>query len=177
MQEDGEGSVWISYFSGPLCKVSSDRVTIAGTESKLTAGSLTYLATDTKGRLWISRDAHVGSMRDGTYSEALHLSGITSIGAARDGGLWIIAGFQLYKYSIEGGLVPVAGLPYKRAQAEVIQLFEDDQGSVWIGSATAGLFRMDAHHNIEAVATPQAHITAALRGPRGQFVGGNRCRA
>ena len=172
MKEDGEGSVWISYFSGPLCKVSNGRVTIAGTEAKVTGGNLAYLATDTKGRLWISKDAHVGYMRNGTYSEALHLSGITSIAAARDGGLWIIAGFQLYKYSINGGLIPMAGLPYKRAQAETIQLFEDDEGSLWIGSATAGLFRMDAHHNIEAVATPQACITALYEDHEGNLWAG-----
>ena len=152
MKEDGEGSVWISYFSGSIVQSQQRPRDHCRDGSEGYWGNLAYLATDTKGRLWISKDAHVGYMPlTERIRRQLHLSGITSIAAARDGivdhrRFSTVQVFHQRGTDSGGRPLLTSGLRQKRSSCSKMTRgacgdWECDQ---------TGLFRMDAHHNIEA---------------------------
>src|SRR5262249_54990897 len=109
-----------------------------------------WLATDREGMLWFARGNHVGRFRDGRF-HVLENFGTSEvrIAPARSGGIWICAGQQILKFD-EGAEASELGriMPDRtgsRAGFEPSVLLEDREGAVWIGAASAGLFRCDSN--------------------------------
>jgi signal transduction histidine kinase/ligand-binding sensor domain-containing protein len=157
--EDDHGSLWIGYRGpGQVCRIKDAHVTVLGVESSIPAAKVDSLAVDTQGRLWLAADDRVGQIRAERFSEVFRTSTTAYPARASDGGLWICSGLTLYHYDEQDGLTTASHLPLNRAMTEPLTPYEDHYGTLWIGTATAGLFRYDGV-GFQSIATPQARIT------------------
>src|SRR5581483_10133116 len=86
------------------------------------------------------------------------------------GGLWICSGSTLSRY-VEDNLEQQGTLPL-RGHNELLRLFEDHTGALWIGTSSNGLFRFDGSQ-FQAIPTPQADITCVTEDGEGNIWAGS----
>src|SRR6185369_9958920 len=99
MTEDGDGALWVSYHGGALCRIQHGAVTRIGSAENFPAGAASCAVTsDRNGHVWISKATETGILRDGRFRSQLVLgTGAVRMAPARDGGIWAISAFSLYK--------------------------------------------------------------------------------
>ncbi len=179
MAEDAQGRLWIAYRGGSVCRLDHGQIVPltdadpdAARPNRAHHGS--SFAIDATGRLWLAEDGRIGTFQADVFTPVFRMrSAMTQVAPARAGGIWICAGSMLFR-SDEGRIARQCGLlPVARPDAEPTQLFEDGDGSVWIGTAQDGLFRFDGTH-FEAIATSGTHITALLGDRQGNLWVGTR---
>ena len=118
------------------------------------AGSLGHdqvnaLARDKQGRLWIATSAGVDMLEPGSRSfvhyplKAAGARGAQSLLVDRDQVLWVGTQNGIERWTLEGKhpqrrvLGEAEGLP----QSTVKRIYQDQDGTLWVGSQTGGLFR------------------------------------
>lgn len=145
-------AVWIGYADGSVCRIAEGgRVTRFTGRDGLPGSTGCWLASDREGQLWFAKAGRVGVWRDERFETLLTLEDKTvRIAPRREGGIWICAGLQLFKYN--GGAEPVklAALAPDRASVEPSVLSEDRSGALWIGTTVGGLFRFDGTNVVKA---------------------------
>jgi signal transduction histidine kinase/ligand-binding sensor domain-containing protein len=164
--EDAQNSVWILDERGGLCRLKDGRVTRFGAKEGFSRGGNPWIASDEAGELWYARGSNVGVVRDGKWRSRFRFDkGPIRMGTARGGGLWICAGPKVFK-------CPPVGEPVERAQladsSKVTMVFEDHAGTLWIGTTTDGLFRLDGDQ-LERVKTSHEEITCAMEDREGNL--------
>jgi len=168
--EAKNGDIYVSTFGGGIDSIQSDlqnikRVFTEKGKEKLHDLRLTTLFYDSQDRLWVGSatkgvrvyDKKLKVIGNYTHSEndkgSLSANGITDIYEDRDGDIWIAtygAGinrldektnyFDRYKYSNKGHN------PFSNNQLSsnnVYQIFEDDEGYIWLATDGGGLSRLD----------------------------------
>ena len=145
---DGEGALWIAYASGKVVRWKDGRVEDFGLERGMPEGVGGSLAADADGRVWFSKNGRVGIYQERRFVE-LHDFGpaAVQIAPARSGGIWVCTGQQVVRFDGTAAPVPWGSfvLPDGTAAAAAAPavVFEDQEGAVWVGTVSAGLFRMD----------------------------------
>lgn len=144
--ERSNGDLLLTLFQGTILELSGDRLTqLPSPPGEPNQG---YLGgCDEDGRWWAAQRTFVGTW-DGTQwvpaPSVTHFPAPenTPLGfaAARDGGLWLLVGAELRKYS-HGRLVAVH--PVRDDQdsslGSISKMTEDSSGNVWIATFDAGL--------------------------------------
>ena len=133
--EDREGTVWIPSLTG-LYRFANGRLSHEGATDRLQA---TAIANDAEGRLWVGtingpRLFSGGAIRENDVTRRIP-GEISAMSPDRDGNLWIgAAGSGLYRVAGQevSNFSSVDGLGDNR----VLSLFEDREGSVWVGTAS-----------------------------------------
>jgi signal transduction histidine kinase/ligand-binding sensor domain-containing protein len=152
MVVDGDGSLWISYNTGKVIRYDQDgKVESFSADAGLSGGpAVCWLASDRGGSLWFAKGSRVGIFRNGKFEVLKNFaSPEVRIAAAREDGVWICAGQQIFKFNegaepVElGKIVPDAAA--NRSSVNPSVLFEDRAGAVWVGTVSAGLFRCDSN--------------------------------
>ena len=152
MAVDGKGDLWVTYSTGKVIRYSQDGQVDAFTakDGLPGGGDICWLATSRDGTLWFAKGSRVGVFRNGKFN-VLENFGTPAlrIAAAHSGGVWICAGQQILKFdegveTVElGEIIPnEAG---SRSSFEPSVLLEDRDGTVWVGTVSAGLFRCDSN--------------------------------
>jgi ligand-binding sensor domain-containing protein/signal transduction histidine kinase len=141
--QDRDGSAWVAFLNRSVCRISNGQAQLVGAAEGLPGGGVCSLATDTNGRLWLAQGGHIGIIKDGRFQPWTQLpeSG-TRIAASHSGGVWICAGFQLYKYAEDSGLTTAGVLAAGRSGLTASAMLEDRTGALWVGTTTRGLFRV-----------------------------------
>jgi signal transduction histidine kinase/ligand-binding sensor domain-containing protein len=162
MVEDNQGALWIGYHTNVVCRIKDGKATVFGPEAGVPKGLSTSLAVDSKGQVWLAEGEQVGVMRDGHFVKMFTSPGLSSLGAAQSGGLWVCAGLSLYKYDDGQPLKFIGTLPVPRQirnrNSTPLTPFEDKRGTVWIGTLTDGLYRF-TNPGFEKVGISQVRIT------------------
>ncbi len=150
MAVDGEGSLWIAYSTGKVVRYGRDgQVNFFGVKEGLPSGGVCWFASGRDGVLWFAKGRQVGIFHGGRFN-VLESFGSANlrIAPAHSGGIWVCAGQQVLKYdqgveTVElGRIIPDASRDL--AGYEPTVLLEDHNGIVWVGTASAGLYRCES---------------------------------
>lgn len=146
MAEDGEGSIWISYFAAaPLFRIKDAQVQDFASADGLAGEDATRLIHDARGSIWFVRGRQVGIMRDGRQEPLLTKElPVIRVAAVGNGGIWLSDGRYIWKCGESGLLEPLGQVP----AGAVKVMYEDRRGRLWVGvnmESTGALFYYDAH--------------------------------
>jgi len=176
--EDNDGSVWAVFILGIVCHIQTNGEVIHFTERDgMPDGPVCSLAKDSHGGIWFAKSrsgqkvAQVGNYRAGRFQTLLSFGRATvRIAAARDGDVWICNGSQLLKYH-EGSQPEDLGNFSPDRQTSPTVLFEDNAGSVWIGTIDDGVYRFNGK-TFEHIVTSHPQISALLEDREGNIWAG-----
>jgi ligand-binding sensor domain-containing protein/signal transduction histidine kinase len=98
---DAAGDVWLLNPEGLLTRLRDGLVL---TPESGTASKLVELTRSRGGKIWVARNGRVSELRDGKlfplpFAEAETNHYVTGIGAARDGGLWVVVDGEVRKWN------------------------------------------------------------------------------
>jgi signal transduction histidine kinase/ligand-binding sensor domain-containing protein len=158
MVEDNQGTLWVGYHGGPICRIVAGKITAISSKHPLPAGSNTHLAIDRKGQLWLLRGLHLGTISNDQYTDLWTQPslGQNHLAASRNGDLWVCIGMHLGKFNPTDGYREIGVIQSDSDRGQATP-FEDQNGTLWIGTTDNGLFRFDGS-GFERVPTPQAKI-------------------
>jgi signal transduction histidine kinase/ligand-binding sensor domain-containing protein len=165
--EDGEGAVWMAYGSRRnLTFMKDGRATVLGEAEGVPTGQ-SWIATDSKGELWLAKGGHLSVFRKGKFQPLINYpqTGAVRIAAAKKGGVWIFSGTKLWRYEEGGELQPVGEFPTRVAATA---LWEDRSGALWIGTAAHGLFR-HSDAGLESMPSSHRQIACIFEGREGNI--------
>ena len=150
MALDGRGDLWITYNTARVIRCNHDGTMDSFSATNgLPGGGVCWVASDWKGTLWFAQGNHVGIFQNGRFNvlENFH-SPELRIAAARSGGIWVCDGQRVLRLNdgaetVElGKMIPDTGTQSGFTPSVI---FEDRAGVVWVGTASAGLFRCDSN--------------------------------
>jgi signal transduction histidine kinase/ligand-binding sensor domain-containing protein len=163
--EDGEGGMWF-VDGNEVCRIRDNKVEHFSAADGVPSGGNISLATDEQQQLWFACRSRVGVFRRGIWQTLLTLdTGPAHLAAAHSGGVWICTPTRILKFNEGGQAQEFARLP-ERASVQV--MLEDRAGALWIGTASAGLFRLKGN-DLEHVAVSHPDITALTEDREGNL--------
>jgi signal transduction histidine kinase/ligand-binding sensor domain-containing protein len=155
--EDRKGRIWVARsrvpdLNGGLCQVAGEHPGCIGGDDRIRFPYAVALSEDPQGNLWIGTSNQLMRWRDGSYKTYLRkelepsrgLEGVDSIAVADDGSVWVALAtkglglFRIAHDAIEKTVLP--GI----ADTHAVSLFIDREGSLWIGTSNAGVYRLYA---------------------------------
>ena len=139
-----EHAVWVVRTDGKLMRWLGGKTEVFGSEDGIRASPrVTTLAEDTAGVTWIATDDYLGHYAAGKLVSYPTPPGQPMfIASGRAGAIWICTAQQLSKLE-NGHLTAVCSdLPWRDSFISVRAVFEDSQGTVWIGTSRRGLYRL-----------------------------------
>jgi signal transduction histidine kinase/ligand-binding sensor domain-containing protein len=167
MAVDGKGGLWITYSMGKVIRYNQDGKVDAFTDKDgLPSSGICWLAADRDGTLWFAKGSHVGVFRNGRFNVLENFdSSEVRIAAARSGGIWICAGQQILKFeegveTVELGKI-IPDMASSRSSYDPSVLLEDREGAVWVGTASAGLYRCDSKAIVQVKVSNPAILSLA----------------
>lgn len=171
--EDAQGALWLAYRDGSVARIENGRMTRWLGENGMPPGYvICSLACDAKGRMWFVKNGRFGLWRNGAFETLRQVpAGAARLAVARDGGIWICAGFHLYKYTEGGELEDHGSFTPRSPGTEPAVMRETRDGAVWIGTTFSGLFRYDGK-TFRAVPTTHQEILSFLEDAEGNLWAG-----
>lgn len=148
--EDGEGSLWIAYSGGAVCRLKDGQVTTFKTDTGLPSPegrgpNSCAIACDDKGQIWFAQNGQVGIFRKDRFETLVQLPDAnTRLTGANGGGVWICSSNRLFKFDEEKKMREVGA--FKSSDANPGILFADRDGGVWMGASDNGLSHFDGKH-------------------------------
>ena len=142
LEEKGGGGLWVGTYPGGLTRYSDGSFHTYTSKDGLPDDNITSLAQDNRGDLWIGTTRGLATWRSGKLSpykdnSELAQEPIVALAAAPDGGMWVATGSHIFALDAAGKskLVDVA-------VSSPSTLFADQRGTLWIGTATQGLYSL-----------------------------------
>lgn len=163
--QDASGTVWAILGDGQLYRRGGDTGFVrAGDLSSITRGPTLYKLTTTHtGQVWFRKQDAYGWLSNGIPMNITRVTGgVITLSPGRDGGMWISTGNEL-RYCAPG--VCNAGQLVAKLSLGiygVTMMHEDKMGTLWVGTARDGLFRLvndklvkveSVHHAIRDIFT------------------------
>lgn len=154
--EDSGGTLWIGTFNG-LNRYNKDTDDFtrlhheAGNPASLTDNYVRAIAEDTRGNLWVGTNKGLNKIDRSTLTSTNYLvhsnntAGfvINELLVDHLGTLWIATGNGLFVYNDKNDSFNAYRLPAPFLDNDILSVFEDRQGVLWIGSNTHGMFIFD----------------------------------
>ncbi len=148
LHEAHDGSIWVGTDNG-VSHCRDGRCELMPMDG-LSHGEVRAFEEDADGTLWIGTEGGLDQRGPGatarafTTKDGLPSNGILTLHRARDGDLWIGTRQGLARITRDGTLerFTTAGL----AQAPIISIAEEPDGTLWFGSGAVGLFRLRPDH-------------------------------
>jgi len=144
--EDSDGDLWVGSEDRGIAILKNGRWSRLGPENGLSSNNVTALLQDRPGDIWIGTDKGLDRFRDGMIDPPGPLAGLEehhvhvllktrdeSILAGTTHGLFEISELALEKKELAG----------VHPEPEIVSLFEDEEGILWIGTNGEGLMRHD----------------------------------
>jgi ligand-binding sensor domain-containing protein/signal transduction histidine kinase len=149
--EDSHDALWIgSTDSGLSCR-QNNQITTLTTRDGLPANSVTALAEDAAGRLWVGTDAGLMLWQDGqllplTAAKIFKGQRITALFADRQGRMWIgVKGAGVFQF-VDDKFVPLTGDSMEDLLKDSHCLLTDQIGRIWIGAGEDFVLCHDGDH-------------------------------
>jgi signal transduction histidine kinase/ligand-binding sensor domain-containing protein len=168
--ESSDGTIWISYRSGEIWRIVDDKPAPLDEKFGFPGGpGSPVLAMDRKGTLWVAKAGELLNFRDGKFNHIQDLQHTsTCMAPARDGGIWMCVGQQLFKLDADGKLHDAGSLNSQAAAATANVLMEDRSGALWIGTSSKGLYRLFGS-NLEEIKTSHSEILSLREDSEGNL--------
>jgi signal transduction histidine kinase/ligand-binding sensor domain-containing protein len=163
--EDRAGTIWIARanlpdMKGPLCKVADTGLRCYGRDDGIALPYAVALANDPLGNFWLAGGLMVSrwqaSSSDTYVSAGLNpaeiFNGILALADRPDGSLWVGVvhagkGGGLQQLA-KGAWKPFVTPEFDGSTLEVTKLLVDRDGSLWIGTLSRGIYRIQGN-NVE----------------------------
>ena len=129
LHEDAAGVLWAGSWGTGLFRLGPLGLVGAGGYGD---GYVNDIESDASRTLWVASRAGLFAMKDGRTRRLLSASNVTAMGPSSDGGLWVgTRDGSLYRVGTDTSarLEPIG----VRAPNQILAVFEDREGSVWIG--------------------------------------------
>jgi signal transduction histidine kinase/ligand-binding sensor domain-containing protein len=167
--QDAEGTVWVAYRGGSICRIKGGTPTLLTPRDGAPGGSGNCaIAVDANRRLWFLKLGQFGCVRDGQFTNLNRFDPLPGrLAAARDGGLWVCSGPRLFKYR-GGQPEPLGACETEDMGTEPTALLEDHTGAVWLGTSFRGLFRYEANE-FERIPTSHSQILSLTEDHQGNI--------
>lgn len=153
--EDHEGTIWVGIRGGGLASVREGRVRVLTSRQGLWSDNVLALLADRAGRLWVGTDVGLDCLQDGRFvhydrRDGLPGGAVRALHEDRRGRLWVgTLGGLLGARLTAGGLAvlrdgrfDVVSAGWAVASLAVMDIHEDRDGSLWLGTAGGGLVRV-----------------------------------
>ena len=136
--EDEHGWVWLFRQSGLLER--ADRLNSAATSATDGSSRMLSLTRNPAGRIWIRIEGEASELKDGVvhpidFGPTLYSSFVRGLGAATDGGLWVVCDQSVRKWA-DGHWAEIRG---RWGNSDVSLLRELRDGALAIGTMESGL--------------------------------------
>jgi signal transduction histidine kinase/CheY-like chemotaxis protein/ligand-binding sensor domain-containing protein len=125
--EDQQGNIWIGTRSGGLNLFRNGKFTLFSTRNGLPSDVIRALYQDPGGTLWVGTEGGLVAMEGGEIADLKSESPGHKAANLKDGGLR----YNLRTYTTKDGL----------ANDEICSIYQDRDGTFWIGSCSGGLSR------------------------------------
>lgn len=170
LAESADGSLLVAYRGGSVYEIKGDRVTEITAQRGLPEGQdICALATDNRGRIWFGKAGEAGIFQEGGLKTLCRVESLPMrLAPARDGGVWICAGNQLFKSSEDGELEDFGQFRSEKDGTLATVVIEDHEGAVWIGTPFSGLFRR-VQSGYETVPTSHQGILSLMEDREGNI--------
>ncbi len=146
-----DGRIWAATPTG-LYSIGADGGSIAGPVPGLPSNEITALATEKHGGIWIGTAkglAHLngGALTSYTTQNGLPAERVESIFRDREGAIWVATSRGLARVveermeqgQIGRGKIEAFAAPEELSTELVLSIFEDQEGSLWLGTESGGL--------------------------------------
>ena len=168
--EDDEGCLWVSYRGGRLCRIKDGNAINFSTKENFPNNSGgCSLGKDNQGHVWVAKTGQVVVYRNGRFETVIPAqSAAIRLTGAREGGMWMCLGPDLFRCDENGNLKKASSLKSEQPGSMVNTLIEDRSGAVWIGTSASGLFRYDGSE-METIPTSHRDILSLLEDNEGNI--------
>ena len=149
--EQPDGTIWLSYEQGGVFHLRNGSITNVTSVSRPGNPPVRYgvhmVAQDDKGAIWAAGREVLARWQGTMFEWVADLpDGATLLCKARDGGLWIVCGRQVLKFTEAEGVQMVATLPIGPPGTRPSALLEDAHNRLWIGTFADGLYLKEGGH-------------------------------
>lgn len=151
---DSEGFMWYGTEGGGLYRDDGYMVNIfradINTPKLLESNSITCITEDTKQKIWFGTKRGAYILDKSNYSiipvpePEIKSWVIRAIKATTDGSIWISSGSYLYRYNSSGSRLGKYAIKWNDDLKEIRNIYEDNNGTVWMMQWRGGLVRYDA---------------------------------
>lgn len=168
---DRVGAVWIGMEGGLVRRWQNGTITDFGPTNGLNSRTGVSFASDGEGRVWIGSGQSLECYRDGKlapFNEGLDAQGFPVVASSRSGGIWICKGSRLQKLQNDQVSTISTNVPWTALGGVALEMFEDSEHALWIGTRANGLFRFVDGEFIH-VETSQSQITSITEDGEGDI--------
>src|SRR5947209_3349788 len=140
LADDRQNLLWIGSYVGGLSRYSDSGLHTYTVQDGLPSDSISALAQDSFGNLWIGTDKGLAMMRSGKVlayhgERELEHKRISAIAAGPHGIVWAATDSHLFRLDLTGHDKPLS-LPL----SEPYTLFVDREETLWIGTVKQGVY-------------------------------------
>jgi signal transduction histidine kinase/ligand-binding sensor domain-containing protein len=140
IRSDERGDLWVINEEGLLLRVKDGRML---SPRRGNSGLLLCVATDLRGRLWISRNGVASSLKDGElvpedFGQSPDELFVQGLCPSRDGKLWVVASQRVRKWNGKAWDEEWEGNPFE--WDPLTSMLETGSGLLVAGTQSAGLF-------------------------------------
>jgi len=170
---DPEGTVWIGTAGGRVLRVDrSGAATVLVHGQPLVGRPRRYsFAVDENHEVWVALSGYLGVYRDGDLRPYPNSSYGIFIAHRRAGGFWICDESHLSRMDHGKIVEQTSEVPWSNSFSQLREIFEDDEGVLWVALSRDGLFRYVDGHLIP-VPTPSTGISCLAEDHEGSLWAG-----
>jgi diguanylate cyclase (GGDEF)-like protein len=142
--EDRDGAIWIGTYTGGISRLRGGRIESWGAGSGLPSLDIRSLYQDRSGTVWAGTMAGLVQFDGNGFTPfrpaGAPLEGVNAILEDREGTLWFGTGEGLFRY--RDGIFKTFTRDDGLVSNWLMSLYEDEAGSLWIGSNGEGVNRL-----------------------------------
>ena len=140
--QDRAGRIWVTRGDGTVGCLQDGQFTPTAQLGRIARGQMLFnLTADTDGNLWFARQDTYGQLVNGQPTNwTTHADSVITLASSREGGLWVSTGYDLRR--LHPGKAPAESIvtTFSAGPYGLSALYEDREGTLWIGMANQGLF-------------------------------------
>lgn len=155
LAEDARGAMWMGFAGETrVARWDEGKLTNFGAKDGVGPRDEPLVHADNAGRIWFATKGGCGVFDGERFQPVDPIDERVRLAPSANGGMWAAKGMRLLRLSAGGGAGLIADLAWLGGSIEVRVLFEDDEGTLWIGTRGAGLYRF---RNGQFLRVPTSH--------------------
>lgn len=168
MVQDRRGELWLGTESGEVLRIGRNGVETLTSAWPLPGGRITSLKEDAEGSLWIGANGGLFRLHETLFSNITKRHGLDSdyvraLLEDGEGAMWVGHPLGLQRIEADRRVTSVA-LPTQTGKPpSVLSLARQRDGTLWVGTASDGVYRVPVHGAIARYGTEQGVPQGTVR--------------